>query len=255
MSGGSSRGATSGSSSKSRSGGGVQTTQRTMKLNRKTKEIDDKVITLRSAIFNANGKDKDVTEGIAPAFMSYVRNGINCTISFASRLTKKELQWAFDMVKDNMEDRYEESGYGWDDEDKRSELSEDCTRFLLVRDADKGDKLIGFVHFRFSVQGDIVDAMVGDTCTFIWDLHLEEEYQHKGLGKHLVTLLELITRRENLSMVVIPVQHADEVTTSWVTSALKGYVANTTELFELMGFDHESEVSAIVPFHSISLQV
>ena len=32
-----------------------------------------------------------------------------------------------------MEDLYDDAGYGWDDQDKLSELSEDGTRFLVAR--------------------------------------------------------------------------------------------------------------------------
>jgi hypothetical protein len=56
-----------------------------------------------------------------------------------------------------MEERYDASGYGWDDDDKYRELTEKGTRFLVIRewpidDADVG-ALVGFVHFRFTVQG------------------------------------------------------------------------------------------------------
>lgn len=120
---------------------------------RKTKEIDEKILTLRSAIFSSNGKDKDVSEGISPAFMNYTRNGLNLHIIFSTRLQRRELNWAFGLVKENMEERYDNSGYGWDDDDKERELSEDCTRFLLVQDRDQNNRMIGFVHFRFSVEG------------------------------------------------------------------------------------------------------
>ena len=53
---------------------------------------------------------------------------------------------------------YDASGYGWDDEDKIKELQEDGTRFLLVREKpldfdDTPGRLIGFVHFRFTIEG------------------------------------------------------------------------------------------------------
>ena len=52
-----------------------------------TKELDEKVIHLRKAIFADNGKDKDVTVGIAPAFLKFDRNGLNVDINFSPRLT------------------------------------------------------------------------------------------------------------------------------------------------------------------------
>lgn len=218
----------------------------TKSKSRKTKEIDDKVVTLRAALFNPNGKDKDVTEGIAPAFLEFSRNNLNLKINFTAKLTNDQLDYVFEMAKDNMEERYDASGYGWDDEDKERELTEDGTRFLLIRDMnkdadDENDRIIGFVHFRFSVQGDILDVMAGDTCLFIWDIHLEEEYQRKGVGKHLVMLLELIARREQMAQILIPVQLQDETTSAWVQNGLKNFVSQGDALQALLSFDADAE--------------
>ena len=69
-----------------------------------TKELDEKVIHLRKAIFADNGKDKDVTVGIAPAFLKFDRNGLNVDINFSPRLTEEEKEWAFEIARDNMEE-------------------------------------------------------------------------------------------------------------------------------------------------------
>jgi hypothetical protein len=127
---------------------------------RETKSINENIIALRSAIFNENGTDKNVCEGISSSLMKYERNGIDVSIEFSSKLILKETDWAFDLVKENMEDVYDNSGYGWDDDDKYRELTEKGTRFLCIRewpvdDNEKGE-LVGFVHFRFTVQGIIL---------------------------------------------------------------------------------------------------
>ena len=105
-----------------------------------------------------------------------------------------------------MEDRYDASGYGWDDDDKKRELTENGARFLVVRawpeeDGEEYGEMVGFCHFRFTVQGDVIDEMKGDSCVMLHDIHIEEEYQRKGLGKHMTTILELIAKREGLSRV------------------------------------------------------
>lgn len=210
---------------------------------RATAAINEHIMTLRAALFTPQGRDKNVTEGIAPAFLKYDRNGVDVVISFASKLSKDELRWAFDECKLNMEDRYEESGYGWDDEDKKKEFTEEGTRFLIVRakpeeDGTPGD-LLGFVHFRFSVQGDVVDRMAGVPCTFVWDMHLDESIQRKGLGRHLVMLLELISRREKMQMVCFPVQLYDEDSVAFLT-AVRGYAPDES-LKDTIGFEPELE--------------
>ena len=76
------------------------------KANRKaTKDqIDDCIMTLRAAIFEANGKDKDVTNGVAPLFMSFKKNGLDLTFQFSTKLQRRELDWAFELTKEHMED-------------------------------------------------------------------------------------------------------------------------------------------------------
>jgi hypothetical protein len=69
-----------------------------------TKELDEKVIHLRKAIFADNGKDKDITVGISPAFLKFDRNGLNVDINFSPRLTEEEKEWAFEIARDNMEE-------------------------------------------------------------------------------------------------------------------------------------------------------
>ena len=69
-----------------------------------TKELDEKIIHLRKAIFADNGRDKNVLAGIAAPFLKFDRNGLNLDISFASKLTVDEEEWVFDIVKSNMEE-------------------------------------------------------------------------------------------------------------------------------------------------------
>ena len=79
---------------------------------------------MRAALFTPSGRDKDVTEGIAPIFLKYKMNEVDMMIQFSCKLTRQEVDWAFDISKQNMEERYDASGYGWDDEDKLKELTE-----------------------------------------------------------------------------------------------------------------------------------
>ena len=89
--------------------------------------LEEKLVTLRAAVFEPDGKDRNVCAPLAP-FMKYDRNGLDCTIDFYSKLPADAKLWAFELVKTNMEELYDEAGYGWDDQDKLSELSEDGTR-------------------------------------------------------------------------------------------------------------------------------
>lgn len=199
--------------------------------------------TLRSALFDEAGRDKDVTLGLASAFRTFEASGVKVGIEFSARLSEAQLAWAFELTRSNMEAVYERSGYGWDEEDKRTELSEQGARFLLVRDLLPGSKsegqLVGFAHFRFTVQGEVMDMMRGDTCLYVWDLQLEEPIRRRGLGRRMLVTLELIARHEKMASVSVPVQHADEQARAWV-ACIKGY-APDAELSELCGFESAEE--------------
>ena len=195
---------------------------------------------LKDAIYEC-GRDKDVTLGISKAFLKFNRNGFeNISISFASSLKPNELEWAFDICKENMEDIYDASGYGWDDDDKKSELTESGARFLLLHDESNDDKpLIGFVHFRFTVQGEILESMAGLPTLYLWDIHIDEDYQRKGLGKHLLIVLELIARQQKMECVSIPIQDKDNMSMSWI-SKIRGYEPDI-QLKSTINFDSELE--------------
>ena len=214
---------------------------------RETKVINDSVLILRNAIFTSGGKDKDITEGIAPLFLSYNRNGLNLQFEFSSKLSRAEANWAFELTKKNMESIYETSGYGWDDEDKMKELTEQGARFLLIRErctSDATGSLVGFSHFRFTVQGEVMDQMAGEPCLFLWDLQLEDKIQRKGVGRHLITLHELIARRELMTFLSVPIHLTDKKSKDWISN-VRGFKPDF-HLKSLVGFIPQNEVKFLV---------
>lgn len=221
---------------KSRSGGGNITIKKSKSM--QTSAVDNSVLKLRAALFNDQGKDKDVTEGIAKSFLSYDRSGVAVDIYFSPKLSPQEVSWAFDLTRDNMEAIYENSGYGWDDDDKERELTEQGARFLLLRER-QAKKLVGYIHFRFTVQGEVIDQMIGQPCVYILDMHIEEAFQRKGLGRHLLILMELIARREQMSRVSLPVYLHDDKLKNWINEKCKGYTIDVS--FNNIGFDAEAE--------------
>jgi GNAT superfamily N-acetyltransferase len=205
-----------------------------------TKAINENILKLRAALFDDQGKDKNILEGIAASFLNYDRNGLSVNISFSPKLEWDEFEWAFSLSQDNMEEIYDASGYGWDDEDKKRELTEQGARFLLIKD-NATHELKGYIHFRFTVQGEVLDQMVGQPCLYVMDMHLVEDIQRKGLGKHLLVILELIARRQQMSRVTFPIYIGDEKTKAWLVKQGKGYESD--ESFGLLGFDADAEVS------------
>lgn len=140
-----------------------------------------------------------------------------------------------------MEDIYDKSGYGWDDEDKEAELNEKAqgSRFLVVRETGWNNP-IAFVNFRFSVLGDFMDNQQGDKALIILDIHVEEEFQRRGLAKHLMILLELIARREKMQYVALSIYLGDTLAKSWLDKSTKGYCIDPS-LEQTIGFVSDME--------------
>eukprot|EP01031_Cornospumella_fuschlensis_P036623 gene36623-44426_t len=216
---------------KNRVGGGSVAVKKTKA--RQTAAIDANVMALREALFKENGKDKDVTEGLAKSFLEYKINDAPYSISFATHLSDDDLDWAFEITKEHMFAIYDSSGFGWDDDDKMEELTEKGARFLVVRDAQRN--IQAFVHFRFTVQGEVLDQMAGAICLYIMDIQLSSEVQRKGLGKHLLVVLELIGRREKMTRVSLPVFNGDNRTVAWLAKTGRGFVND--ESYADLGFD------------------
>ena len=61
-----------------------------------------------------------------------------------------------------------------------------------------------------------------------------------GLGKHLLTVLELIGRREKMAMLSLAVQLNDDFTEKWVLKSLRGFEEDLS--LQEHGFDAEMEV-------------
>jgi hypothetical protein len=95
---------------KSRSGGGSLTIKKTKA--RQCQNLEGNILVLREALFEKDGKDKDVSRTIAAAFMKFDRHGLNLRIGFETKLDNDTLNWAFELTKHTMEDVYDASGYG-----------------------------------------------------------------------------------------------------------------------------------------------
>lgn len=106
-------------------------------------------------------------------------------MDFSTKLSAAEVKWAFKLVKANMEGVYDASGYGWDDSDKERELTEPGGRFLLVRERESS-KLVGFCHFRFTVQGDgecLVEFPIPNKC---------DQYSDRRSTDKTITTIQLL---------------------------------------------------------------
>ena len=63
-------------------------------------------------------------------------------------------------------------------------------------------------------------ACKGLPFLFVYDVHVSEQHQKCGLGKHLVTMLELIGRKANVNELVASVPNADQASDGLIPAPL-----------------------------------
>ena len=145
------------------------------------------------------------------------------TLDFATgkQLDRATLKAVCDLSKRHMESIYDSSGYGWDDDDKKSELRNAATRHLIARSAD--GQVAGFAAFRFTLQGEMYEQMKGEPALLVYDLQVEDAHQRKGLGRHLVRMLEMIALKQRMSYVELFVTTDNSVAKDFIAKKLKGY--------------------------------
>ena len=218
-------------SGKSSKGGGSKSRSKGGKGDALHKKVSlqtskEHLTTLRQALRDELGHDRDVVSGFG-AFTKYDRNDLALDIHFrtGSTITDDELEWAYELVSSNLGPL----GHKWKAQALMDDLCDPSSRYALVTERtasaaaaekkpaskSKGKKKapapplgkpVAFAHFRFTVQGETREAMEGEPVLMLRDLHVEADYQRKGLGRHLCQLLELSARKNSMRamMLLVP---------------------------------------------------
>jgi hypothetical protein len=103
-----------------------------------------------------------------------------------------------------------------------------AARFLFIYSAPAADgedaPLVGFCHFRFTLQGELLEQMEGLPVLLISELFLVPSLQRKGVGSHTVNLLTLVARACNMAGVMVSMFTAlAPACTPFLTQKLKGF--------------------------------
>ena len=115
--------------------------------------------------------------------------------------------------------RYEESAWGWNEKEKKLEMTEDSAWFLIA--FTKEGNPIAFSHFRFDIDYGLPVLywlVLFNKKNLFWNLHdlkalisysyelqLEPECRSKGLGRFMLQILELMAFKANMKKVMLTV--------------------------------------------------
>ncbi|UKK01073.2 N-terminal L-serine N(alpha)-acetyltransferase NatD [Theileria orientalis] len=126
---------------------------------------------------------------------------------FKGNATSPELMnHLFDLMKTNMKVLYDETNFygGWDDRKKLAEMKYYKTHIIALFNY---NSLIGFTSYRFIVMRECQDPT---PALYIYELQIKESYRNNGLGKFLISVLELVALSVNCKKLMCTVLKSNE---------------------------------------------
>ena len=232
-------GKSKGGKSRSKGVGSDVAAVRTVKLS--TSANGDVVSTLRRALRNDDGTDRDLLNDLPAGLRALKRSGLDLVIEFHSgkKLNRADAKVCLAICREELQEEYEVSGYGWDEEDKWGELTSSESRLLLFREA-VGRRIVGYASFRLTLQGECWNCMEGSPCLFVYDLLVLPEYRRKGVGKQALLTLEMAARKARLAYVCALVTSASALGPPFL-SAIKGWRDDTAAVLQMDAADPDDD--------------
>jgi len=186
----------------------------------------------RLVFVNAANQQEDPLASL-PSFKTFNKNGLDVTLSTerVTDINDKEQNAIVDLLTRNMKKLYEESNWGWNEKNKRSEMLEDAAWYLMARNS-KGE-LYGFSHFRYDMDFD-------DEVLYVYEIQLEESVRRKGLGKFMMQVLELLAFKANMRKIMLTVLKHNPAAKTFFKNQMKFEIDETCPTDDVYEqFDYE----------------
>ena len=174
--------------------------------------------TTRVADTAEDGKDQHKNEVTAKKEDDNNDNNIAIIQYIASPLPSNTLEQCLELFEINMGEMYKQSKWGLDMEAKRKELEHKYARCVVVLSSDDSvenselendinTKVLGFAHFRYEPDDEDHPKI---PTTYLYELQIHPTVQGNGLGKKLMTLIELISLKLQMKKILLTVFHMNK---------------------------------------------
>lgn len=120
-----------------------------------------------------------------------------------------------DLFEPLMGEYYSNSSWGWNREQKLREWKDPKTRIVVVTEQNGGiwkaqlpsneERLIAFMCFRFEFGAD-----KSETALYVYELHVDRDFQRKGLGEYLMEVANSLSRSFNMDKTMLTVFRANK---------------------------------------------
>lgn len=109
--------------------------------------------------------------------------------------------WMMNLLEQNMAELYAACEWGWNLEEKRKEMSNKASRFIVAYS--ELDKPVAFTHFRFDMDHKV-------SVVYCYELQVDPVAQKQGLAKHIMQILESLCHQQNMCKVILTVFNNNE---------------------------------------------
>ena len=172
----------------------------------------------RQAVFArlapCNALDDCGSSCLAPPLLAF--EGLALRFAAARDLDASTRAACFALLEANMRAHYEASDWGWDEQEKRGDLSSPGARFLVAEDA--SGAVAGFVHFRFEPDDDDEPRRA---ALYVREIQVAAARRGDGLGRRLMSLLQVVASTLDLDAVMLTVFKANAAAQRFYVEKLK----------------------------------
>lgn len=134
---------------------------------------------------HANADENIGKSAKLPVAVELGENSFNVDCIKATNLTSKQKTTIMDILRDNMREMYEANGWGWKEVEKRKEVFDRRSRFILLLNA-QSDEVVAYVIFRFEWDDEDEPEYPVSYC---YELQVAQSVQKVGAGKALMGML------------------------------------------------------------------
>ncbi len=99
--------------------------------------------------------------------------------------------------------RYKASSWGWKEKDKRSEMMEQGTKFILVLSAETEQRILGFLSYQLTEEE-------GEDVVYCYELQLHESLRGIGIGSRLMNEMHKLGREHGYRKAMLTVFTANK---------------------------------------------
>lgn len=188
----------------------------------KAKARKEELVKLKASqiVVDAANQQEDPMSQLMP-FKKFDRNGLCVNIEAKKRaqVSEDDIEWGFQLTKQNMQTQYEQSEWGWKDKEKKDEMLEDAAWYLIAR-TEEG-RPVGISHFRFDLDFD-------DQVLYCYEIQLTKDVRRKGLGKFMMQILELMAHKAKMEKVMLTAFKHNKDATEFFIKTLKYEVDETS---------------------------